>query len=218
MKTLLLGRIKSDATHITKVKNPTKEFLIKAIDLNYQVIWYLDNPADELVQLAVYKNVVALRDLPPQSFAVNQYAIKVDPRALKYIKDPAEEIQLMAVNRNGLLIGLIPEPSVEVQIAAVTNTAEAVTRIKDPHLDAQIIAIDYDYMMVNKIPTAHVEAIKMAIYEMKNNKRKTTRRIIDLTKHQLSISQWWELVQEFPDLHAIMNLTEEQRSYAILCS
>lgn len=217
-KTITLGRIRSDPTQIAKIKNPTRDFLIKAIELNYQVIWHMVNPDDDLVKLAVKQNVVALRDLPPQSRDVNHYAIQLDPRALKYIQDPDYDAQFMAVAKNGLLVGLIPEPEVAIQVAAVTNVADAITRIKDPHLDAQLIALSYDYMIVNKIATPHVEAIKFAIYEMKNNKRKNSNRKIDLRDHKLTSAQWWELVQEFPDLHPIMNLTDEQRSYAILCS
>jgi hypothetical protein len=165
--------------------------------------------------LAIKRNIVALRGLPKQDKSIELFAVRNDPRALKYIPDPDEEVQLEAISKNGLLVGLISEPSESVQKAAVANIAKAITRIKYPCADAQIIALDDDYTLINKIVNANVYSIKFAIATGKNQAFR--RGKIDLKKHNLTTDQWWELVQEFPQEYGIMNLTEEQKSYAILC-
>ncbi|MCK9531488.1 MAG: DUF4116 domain-containing protein [Gammaproteobacteria bacterium] len=215
LKTLQLGRIRNDPTQISRIQNPSPEFLVKAVEINYQVIWHLDNPSPELVKLAIKRNIVALRGLPKQDKSIELFAVRNDPRALKYIPDPDEEVQLEAISKNGLLVGLIVEPSETVQKAAVANISKAITRIKHPCLDAQLLALDDNYSLINEVVNADVYAIKLAIAMGKNQSFR--RGKIDLKNHNLTTDQWWDLVQEFPQEYGIMNLTKEQKSYAILC-
>lgn len=215
LKTLQLGRIRNDPTQISRIQNPSPEFLVKAVEINYQVIWHLKDPNPELVKLAISRNIVALRGLPKQDKSIELFAVRNDPRALKYIQDPDEEVQLEAISKNGLLVGLISEPSESIQKAAVANITKAITRIKRPCLDVQVLALGDDYSIINDIINADVYAIKLAITMGKNQSFR--RGKINLKKHNLTTEQWWDLVQEFPQEHKIMNLTEEQKSYAILC-
>lgn len=213
--TFHLGRVKSDPSQISKIKNPSRDFLIKAIELNYRVVIHLENPDEELIKIAIQKNVVVIRDLPPQPSHINLFAVRVDPRALKYIKLPTYEVQMMAVSKNGLMVGVLDDPAPDVQLKAVQNISDAITRIKNPTLEAQICALTDNYGHINNMVKPHVDAVIFAIKQSKISKRRTK---IDLTNLNLSVDEWWEVVKSFPEDYKLMNLNAEQISYAILCS
>lgn len=221
----LLRRVIADPSQISKIDIPDDQFVLDAIKANYKTIWYVDNPTSYLVEQAIQVNVLALRDLPPQPHSTNLFAVMHDPRSLKYITNPDQHVQLAAVGRNGLMVGVIDNPSPAVQMAAVTDVPDAILRIKNPILEAQLTAIAANYRLIKEMKTAHVDAILLAIksYIDLGNRRTTTRVLksnFDLDLRHLDITEkdWWSIVQVYPECHEMMKLTDEQRTYAILCS
>lgn len=213
-----MRKIARDPGHIRKINvNLDSKFLEEAIDLNYQTIWYLENPSQDLILRAINNNVLALRNLKPQPTVINLFAVELDPKSIKYIANPELEVQLAAVSRNGLMIREINNPTLEVQMAAVKNIPEAIHYIQNPLPECELFAIEKNAWIIGKMQTAHINTVIRAleIFEFKNYSRTKDWQISHLN---LSEEDWWTLVERFPRFYEQMNLTEEQIGYAILCS
>lgn len=108
---------------------PSTRIKLFAVQLDGNLIRYIENPTFEMELLAV------------QSV----------PSSIQWIKNPSVELQLLSVNRGHWCLNQIKDPPLEVQLAAVRVSAFSIYYIKNQHPEAQRLAQENEYVRNHSI-------------------------------------------------------------------
>lgn len=92
--------IMNDPISIKYIENPSEELQLMAIELNYNVYKYINNPTKEVSAL---------------------FAVSKNPYNIQYISNPSERVQLAAVKQKGDSIQFIKEPTNDVQLESLKS-------------------------------------------------------------------------------------------------
>ena len=155
------------------------------INTNPKAIQFLENPSEELKQLAVSKN----GDL------------------ISYIKNPSEEIQIIAVKQDAYHIIDIKSPSELVQLAAVEQNPTVINHIENPTEKAKILAVSLSPYLFIKMENPSLEVLKTAI--------KTNGYYIKDIENPSEELKRLAVEQDFHNIEYIKNPSEELKKIAI---
>jgi len=101
--------------NIVLVNNPTDELWEIAIARNGDCIKFLDNPSEKLQELAVKNSITAIGFIKNPSKRIQRLAVIDDPSPIAFIRDPDEEIQCLAVRSGPVAMRHIKNPSLKVK-------------------------------------------------------------------------------------------------------
>lgn len=103
----------------------------------------IKNPSTEFLRRAVHIDPFVIRFVSNQSYDLRLRAVRQNGLALEYVNGATEEIEIAAVKQNGMAIKFIRNPSREVQMAAVKQNVNAYKLIARPHRD--VVAFYFEY-------------------------------------------------------------------------
>lgn len=103
----------------------------------------IKNPSTEFLNKAVHIDPFVIRFVANQSYDLRLRAVRQNGLSLEYVNGATEEIELAAVKQNGMAIKFIRNPSREVQMAAVKQNLNAYKLIARPHKDVTLFYFEY---------------------------------------------------------------------------
>ena len=172
-----LAAIQTYANAIKYIKTPTEQVQLAAVQQNGHAIKYIENPTEQVQLAAVNQNGYAIEYIKNPSEQVQLAAVEQDGDAIRHITNPSEQVQLAAVQQNGHAIKYIENPTEQVQLAAVQQTGYAIKLIKNPSEQVQLAAVNQDGYAIGYIknPSEKVQlaAVKQhpEVYTSMNNRK-----------------------------------------------
>lgn len=215
-----LRGIKKDPYSIRHIEFPTWKQQMCAIQLAPKSIACIKNPDTLVVYEAVRLDPSAIKFISDVDDELAEFAIGIDPVAFKYIvrkhSDISDTLYLKALDVMPNLIQYIANPTPEQQLTAVKSKHNAIGCIKKPTFEAQTEAITR-YPLHIKHLLLSKETIIVYFEKIRRDSR-WADKICNVSHANLTEDEWWEIVKEFPEYYEQMDLTEEQISYAQICS
>jgi len=136
---------------IKYIENPSQRMINKAIQETPQAIRYIKNPSEKLQILAIEQDAYALTYIKNPSEKVQLLAMENDPNVIEVIDNPSEEVQEMAIDFSAYLIKYIKNPSEKIKQMAVQSRGDTIQFIKNPSEEVQQIAVSQDGTVIRLI-------------------------------------------------------------------
>lgn len=136
---------------IKYIENPSQRMINKAIQETPQAIRYIKNPSEKLQILAIEQDAYALTYIKNPSEKVQLLAMQNDPNVIEVIDNPSEEVQEMAIDFSAYLIKYIKNPSEKIKQMAVQSRGNTIQFIKNPSEEVQQIAVSQDGTVIQLI-------------------------------------------------------------------
>ena len=161
------------------VKLETYENQLKAIKKYGDLIRYIENPSEEIQELAVKQNGLNIQYIinpahlnvskPKQQFCVSEeiqkLAVQDYGMAIKYIENPSEEVQKLAIQQDCYAIEYIENPSEEIQELAIKQSSWIIKYIENPSEKIQKLAVQEDGIVIRYIENPCGEVKKLAVQQ-----------------------------------------------------
>ena len=113
--------VEEDPHSIINLDNPSEELQQLAVSGDADLIEYVRNPSETTQLIAVRNSGKSIAYIKNPTPAVQELSVEKNPRNIEHIKNPSPEIQLKAVQASPYSIIYIDNPTEAAQLAAVSS-------------------------------------------------------------------------------------------------
>ena len=155
----------SNGSAIVFIRNPTKDYWIKALSMNGSLISQLlpdiceqkwsYNDSYDFFKTSVSNCGYNIRYVPKDFIYddLREIAVNQNPSCIYCIPNPSEELCQLAIRQKPTYITYIKNPSYELCVLAVSTSYNALAYINNPSKDLCLIALKQSDLAISMIPS-----------------------------------------------------------------
>lgn len=113
------------------------------IEANPNNIRFIDNPNDDIIQMAIEKMPELIKDYKNNDIKFQKIAVSIDGKVIQYLKNPSDEVIEIALKQNGLAIQFLEEKNITNKFIkiALSQNGMALEYLNNFYLTEDLILI-----------------------------------------------------------------------------